>query len=160
MAPWSTSASPAGYLLDADGGIHPFGGAPPVIGNATWPGQGTARGLVLSARSTPSSVMGYTLDGFGGIHPFGGARAVLGAANFGGDMARGIVVVPGQGLLVEGYTLDYSGGIHPFGGAPAVVSSASWPGKDEADSLVAWTSAPALSSRKTPKWRVKRSLSV
>ncbi|TMD99709.1 MAG: hypothetical protein E6I72_00475 [Chloroflexi bacterium] len=143
MAPWSTSASPAGYLLDADGGIHPFGGAPPVIGNATWPGQGTARGLVLSPRSTPSSVMGYTLDGFGGIHPFGGARAVLGAASFTGDMARGIVVVPGRGLLVEGYTLDYSGGIHPFGGAPAVMSSASWPGKDEADSLVVWTSAPA-----------------
>src|SRR5712692_3465558 len=25
MAPWSSSRDPAGYLLDADGGIHPFG---------------------------------------------------------------------------------------------------------------------------------------
>ncbi|TMG40844.1 MAG: hypothetical protein E6H90_16055, partial [Chloroflexi bacterium] len=28
MAPWSSAGDPAGYLLDADGGIHAFGGAP------------------------------------------------------------------------------------------------------------------------------------
>lgn len=144
MAPWSSAAAPAGYLLDADGGIHPFGGAPAVNGNPTWPGQGIARGIVLAPSSTRESVSGYTLDGFGGVHPFGGARPVVGAARFAGDVARGIVLTAGaNALLVQGYTLDYSGGIHPFGGAPSVTSTASWPGQDVADSLLAWTAAPA-----------------
>jgi hypothetical protein len=144
MAPWSSSNNPAGYLLDADGGIHPFGGAPAVAGNTLWPTQGIARGLVLAPGSTPAEVMGYTLDGFGGVHPFGGARPVMGAMHWSGDIARGLVLIGGlNGLFVQGYTLDYSGGIHPFGGAPAVKPSASWPGQDMADSLVAWTAAPA-----------------
>lgn len=144
MAPWSSSRKPAGYLLDADGGIHPFGGAPEVTGNAMWPSQGIARGIVLSPESTPAHVTGYTLDGFGGVHAFGGARPVLGAAHWSTDIARGIVLTKGtNGMFVDGYTLDYSGGIHPFGGAPDVTPSTTWPGQDEADSIVAWTAAPA-----------------
>ena len=144
MAPWSSSRNPAGYLLDADGGIHPFGGAPAVTGNALWPSQGIARGIVLSPDSTPSHVGGYTLDGFGGVHSFGGARPVVGAAHWPADVARGIALVKGtNGLFVDGYTLDYSGGIHPFGGAPAITPSTTWPGQDEADSIVAWSAAPA-----------------
>jgi len=144
MAPWSSSTNPAGYLLDADGGIHPFGGATPVAGNASWPGQGIARALILTADSTPEAVKGYTLDGYGGIHPFGGARAVIGSAHWSEDVARGLVLTGGlNGIFVQGYTLDYSGGIHPFGGAPRVQASALWPGQDMADSLVAWTAAPA-----------------
>lgn len=144
MAPWASRQRPAGYLLDADGGIHPFGGAPAVRGNATWPAQGIARALVLAPASTPSSVRGYTLDGFGGVHAFGGAPPAIAAARFSGDMARGLVILPSRGMLVEGYTLDYSGGVHPFGGAPdmALAASATWPGRDMADSLVAWTAAP------------------
>lgn len=142
IAPWASRTAPAGYLLDADGGIHPFGGAPAVKGNAVWPGQGIARGLVLSPDSTPSRVRGYTLDGFGGVHGFGGAPPVIGNSRFAGDMARGLIVLPGNGFLVEGYTLDFSGGLHPFGGAPSVSPSAAWPGRDMADSLVAWTAAP------------------
>jgi hypothetical protein len=144
MAPWSSSARPAGYLLDADGAIHPFGGAPAVTGNAFWPSQGIARGVVLTPNSTPGAVAGYTLDGFGGVHAFGGARPVVGAAHWPADVARGIVLIKGSnGLFVDGYTLDYSGGIHPFGGAPPVTPSATWPGQDMADSIVAWTAAPA-----------------
>ncbi|HET9780443.1 MAG TPA: hypothetical protein VFR33_01575 [Candidatus Dormibacteraeota bacterium] len=144
MAPWSSSRNPAGYLLDADGGIHPFGGAPAVTGNATWPSQGIARGIVLSPNSTPAHVSGYTLDGFGGVHPFGGARPVVGAAHWSTDIARGIALVKGaNGMFVDGYTLDYSGGIHPFGGAPLITTSMTWPGQDEADSIVAWSAAPA-----------------
>src|SRR5438270_3673440 len=144
MAPWSSTIAPDGYVLDADGGIHPFAGAPPVTGNTVWPGEGIARGLVLSSSSTPSAVAGYTLDGFGGVHPFGGARAVLGAAHWDTDIARGLVLLDGgRGLLVSGYTLDYSGGIHAFGAAPAVTPPAQWPGQDMADSIVAWTRAPA-----------------
>jgi hypothetical protein len=143
LAPWASAALPAGYLLDADGGIHAFGGAPAAQGFATWPTLGIARGLVLLPTSTPSSVMGYTLDGFGGVHPFGGARPVVGNARFASDVARGIVLVPGlNGLFVQGYTLDYSGGIYPFGGAAVVRPSALWSGADMADSLVAWTAAP------------------
>jgi len=144
MAPWSSTARPAGYLLDADGAIHPFGGAPAVTGNAFWPSQGIARGIVLTPDSMPGAVTGYTLDGFGGVHPFGGARPVVGAAHWPTDVARGIVLIKGSnGLFVDGYTLDYSGGIHPFGGAPAVAPAATWPGQDMADSIVAWTAAPA-----------------
>jgi Papain-like cysteine protease AvrRpt2 len=142
LAPWASRAAPAGYILDADGGIHPFGGAPAVSGNMTWPSKGTARGLVLLPQSTPQSVRGYTLDGFGGVYAFGGARPVVANKSFASDVARGLVVVPSHGLLVEGYTLDYSGQIHPFGGAPPVTPSATWPGRDMADSLVAWTAAP------------------
>ena len=142
LAPWASRKRPAGYILDADGGVHPFGGAPAVSGNALWPSQGIARGLVLMPDSSPTSVRGYTLDGFGGIHPFGGAPFVAGNAMFSGDMARGLVLNPPRGPLVEGYTLDYSGGIHAFGGALPVTPSASWPGADMADSLVAWTVAP------------------
>jgi len=144
MAPWSSTARPAGYLLDADGAIHPFGGAPAVTGNAFWPSQGIARGIVLTPNSTPGAVAGYTLDGYGGVHPFGGARPVVGATHWPADVARGIVLVKASnGLFVDGYTLDYSGGIHPFGGAPPVAPAATWPGQDMADSLVAWTAAPA-----------------
>ena len=143
MAPWSSSDSPAGYVLDADGGIHAFGGAPAVAPGATWPEQGIARALVLVAGSTPFSVRGYTLDGFGGIHPFGGARQIIGNQHFPDDVARGMVLIEGKGLFPQGYTLDYSGGVHPFGGAVAVTPGATWPGKDMADSLVAWTAAPA-----------------
>ncbi len=142
MAPWSSASLPAGYLLDADGGIHPFGGAPAVKGNMTWPGTGMARGIVLLPSSRPASVSGYTLDGLGGVHPFGGARPVLAAAAFSADMARGIALIPRPGLEVEGYTLDFYGGIHPFGGAPVVVGGSLALGRDEADSLVAWTAAP------------------
>lgn len=141
LAPWASHENPAGYVLDADGGIHPFGGAPQVSGNATWPSQGTARGMVVLPESSPALVSGYTLDGFGRVYPFGAARPVIGNKIFTGDVARGIVLLPPRGVFVEGYTLDYSGGIHPFGGAPAVTPSAAWPGRDVADSLVAWTAA-------------------
>lgn len=142
LAPWASPTSPAGYVLDADGGIHPFGGAPAVSGNATWPAHGIARGLVLTPDSSPAGVRGYTLDGFGRVYPFGGARSVIGNVHFSDDEARGIALLPPRGQFVEGYTLDYSGGIHAFGGAPEVSPSATWPGRDMADSLVAWTAAP------------------
>jgi hypothetical protein len=144
LAPWASRFEPAGYVLDADGGIHAFGGAPSVTGSATWPGKGLARAMVLMPTSTPTLVTGYTLDGRGGLHPFGGAPPVIGSASFAADVARGLVLTDVHGgLFVDGYTLDYSGGIHPFGGAPAIAPSAQWPGKDVADSLVAWTGAPA-----------------
>ena len=148
LAPWATASSPAGYVLDADGGVHPFGGAPAVTGITTWPGKGIARGLALTPDSTPDHIGGYTLDGFGGVHSFGVAPAVVDATAWKSDVARGIVLTANRGPFVQGYTLDSGGGVHPFGGAPAVAGPslavpASWPGHDFADSIVAWTGAPA-----------------
>jgi hypothetical protein len=144
LAPWSSRSAPAGYLLDADGGLHAFGGAPATVASATWKGKDLARGLVLLPGSTPDRVAGYTLDAYGGIHPFGAAPRVTGNARWRNDVARGIVVTAVRGgLFVEGYTLDSSGELHPFGGAPAAAPSMTWPGKDVADSVVAWTAAPS-----------------
>ena len=116
-----------GYLLDAWGGIHPFGGARPVRGLAYWPGWDIARGMAVSGTTG-----GWTLDGWGGIHPFGTAPAATGPYWPGQDLARGIVAAPLRG----GWVLDAWGGIHPFGGAPRIRSAAYWPGQDLARALV------------------------
>lgn len=57
-----------GYVLDARGGIHPFGGAKPCASSAYW-NDGSAMDLVIVDWTTPS---GYVLDCKGAIHPFGG----------------------------------------------------------------------------------------
>ena len=143
LAPWSSASAPAGYVLDADGGLHAFGGAPSVDPSAKWAGKDLARGLVLLPFGSPARVGGYTLDAYGGIHPFGVAPRVVGQTVWKKDVARGMVITRVRaGLFVEGYTLDSAGGLHPFGGAPAIAPSATWPGKDVADSIVAWTAAP------------------
>ena len=96
------------------------------MGNATWPGQGIARALVLSTASTPDAGHGLHARRLW-RHPSVWRRAgrFSGARTGRSDIARGIVLTtPGNGLFVQGYTLDYSGEIHPFGGAPAVSASA------------------------------------
>ena len=60
-----------GYILDAFGGVQPFGGAPAVTTTGYWPGWDIVRGFALD----PSGPGGYVLDGFGGLHRFGGAAA-------------------------------------------------------------------------------------
>ncbi len=128
LAPWSTPSTPAGYTLDAYGGVHPFGSAPAAGQSAYWKGQDLARGIVILPDSTPSSVGGYTLDAYGGVHPFGNAPAVVTPAYFKGkDIARGLVLLPtATHGAPAGYTLDGYGGIHAFGLAPAVTSSGHW----------------------------------
>ncbi len=137
LAPWATASSPAGYVLDGWGGIHPFGGAPAVGGNAYWPGWDIARGIVLLPDSTPTSVGGYTLDGWGGIHPFGGAPTVGAYAYWQGwDIARAMVMWTGAGTGAPGgWTLDGWGGVHSFGSAPAVSAGGYWSGWDIARGL-------------------------
>ena len=120
----------SGYTLDGYGGVHPFGGAPPVGPTAYWPGWDIARDIVLR----PDGKSGYTLDGYGGVHPFGGAPPPGPTAYWGGwDIARDIVLRPDG---KSGYTLDGYGGVHPFGGAPPPGPTAYWPGWDIAREMV------------------------
>lgn len=116
-----------GYVLDAYGGLHSFGGATPMTGSAYWPGWDITRGIALD----PSGTGGLVLDGFGGLHPFGASGAPRGAVPYwpGMDVARGIALTADSTLArPKGYVLDAYGGIHPFGGAPALVTTAYWPG--------------------------------
>ncbi|MBV9099438.1 MAG: Ig-like domain repeat protein [Candidatus Dormibacteraeota bacterium] len=99
----------SGYVLDAFGGLHGFGGAPWIPQGSLWPGWGIARGIALR----PDGQSGYILDGWGGVTPFGGAPNVVVSAYWAHwDIARGIVLrADGQ----SGFVLDGWGGVHPFG---------------------------------------------
>jgi hypothetical protein len=120
----------SGYTLDGWGGVHPFGGAPPVTIGAYWPNWDIARAIALG----PDGKSGYTLDGWGGVHPFGNALPIAVSAFWPGwDIARALVV---RADGASGYVLDGWGGLHPFGGAPAVTTSAYWRGWDIARSVV------------------------
>ncbi|MBV8301444.1 MAG: hypothetical protein JOY68_05940 [Candidatus Dormibacteraeota bacterium] len=122
----------AGYMLDGDGGMHPFYqyGSPAIglpEGYAYWPGWNIARGLVLLATDQTQlicdPICGYTLDGFGGIHPFGGQYGLDSAWYSywnGWDIARALVitatsVTDSHCEDVCGYTLDGWGGVHSVG---------------------------------------------
>jgi hypothetical protein len=122
-----------GYVVDAHGGIHPFGGAPRVFGIGWFPDRDIIRGIVVNPRTAEYPyVTGYVLGGFGGLYPFAEAGRALppvpaGAASWPGwDIARA-VVLSGFG---QGYTLSGWGSVHPFGGAPAVTNGPWFPGND------------------------------
>lgn len=109
-APACTARAP-GWLLDAYGGLHPFGGAPPVLSSAYWPGWDIARDVVGDG----SGAGGWVLDGFGGLHPFGGAPRVPSPAyRIGVDHARAVDRRADGSLVV----LDADGGLQVTGGAP------------------------------------------
>jgi len=115
---------------DEPGGLHPFGGAPPITNNSYWPGWDIARAIVLAPWATSGNVVGWTLDAWGGVHPFGAAAPVGPTAYWPNwDIARGLIILPNSTGPVQGYNLDGWGGLHAFGGAPAV-SGPYWPGWD------------------------------
>ena len=121
-------ADGAGYTLDADGGLHAFGGAPGATGPKI---PHLAHRVVLRADGTS----GYVLDGYGGLHPFGGAPGVTSTGYWPGwDIARAAALrADGR----SGWVLDGLGGLHPFGGAPALASGTSWPHWDIARGVAA-----------------------
>src|SRR5207302_1860659 len=126
--PTTSTSTGAGYVLDGWGGLHPFDGAPALLGGPYWRGWDIARGLALAPGGG-----GYVLDGWGGIHAFDGAPPVRGAPYWPGwDIARGIALLrDGTG----GYVVDGWGGLHPFavGAGPMPGPSAGgawWPGWD------------------------------
>ncbi len=108
---------PGGVLLDAHGGLHPFGGLHLDTTSApSWPTTDTARALVV----LPDGSGGWVLDGTGGIHAFGQAPPVT-APSFAQnkDVARALVVLPD---MQSGYVLDDLGGLHAFGPHAPVLS--------------------------------------
>lgn len=121
-------ADGAGYTLDADGGLHAFGGAPAASGPSI---PHLARRVILR----PDGISGYVLDGYGALHPFGGAPTVSATGYWPGwDIARAAALRPDG---ASGWVLDGLGGLHPFGGAPAIPSGTSWPSWDIARGLAA-----------------------
>ena len=104
----------AGYVVDPDGGLHPFrfGTDPPPPCTESPNLQGLARGV-----TTITNRGGLILDVFGGLHTFSaGARKAPAPAEdgpyWGGfDIARGVSALRnGKG----GYVLDGYGGIHRY----------------------------------------------
>ena len=86
-----------GYVVDAWGGLHRFGGAPaPNAGGPYWPGQDMVRGIALS----PDGSGGWLLDRSGGLHPFGTGGDAPPPATVGGPywpgaaLARGVAALP------------------------------------------------------------------
>jgi len=134
---WSKGS---GYVLDAWGGIHSFGGAPATSGGPYWQGKDLARKIVV--RSDQKG--GYVLDAWGGIHPFAignnpkPAGATGGSYWNGWDIARAITLNPNN---TGGYVLDGWGGIHTFaiGNSPKPPEAKGgpyWKGQDNARDLV------------------------
>ncbi len=115
------------YVLTADGGVHPFDGAPHFGSDQLF---GYARAIAVMPDGQGSSV----LDGFGGIHHFGSATALrqFPAPYWPGrDIARDIAITPtGGGFIV----LDGYGGTHRGGDAPAG-PTLWWPNWDIARSI-------------------------
>jgi len=80
-------AGPGGWVLDTEGGLHAFGGAPPAKTSASWPGHDLARAVVAD-EAGPG---GWVVDAHGGLHPFGGAEVVHGTGWWPGlDLVRGV----------------------------------------------------------------------
>jgi hypothetical protein len=148
MAPGTPAV---GLVLDAYGGLHPYG-SPGLVPSAYpyYPGVDIARDFVF----IPSGAGGYELDGFGGIHPFsvGGSALPPAPSNYpyftGNDVARKITLLAaGTG----GYVLDIFGGIHPWsvtGSAlPAAISQYGyWPGANVARDIWVDPAATAVSA--------------
>jgi uncharacterized protein YvpB len=125
-----------GWLLDGDGGVHPFGDAAPVNGFPYW-GWDIARALVITSHDVHGnlgaaigesgpSVAGYELDGWGGVHAFGGAPRLDTPSYWPGwDIATGLDVhldtggIPDGLLVLDGWGgLHYSGNYQPVANPP------------------------------------------
>jgi hypothetical protein len=138
----------SGYVLHADGVLHPFGGAPAL--SARPAGTGTPVDVALAS----GGAGGWVISAGGGVHGFGGQpdRPVGGSP--GGPVIAAALDGSGDGYLLDGqgrlrpvgqahdrqigggpvqavdvavrwpsgggWVLDAGGGLHPFGGAPAV----------------------------------------
>jgi hypothetical protein len=139
-----------GLVLDAYGGLHPYG--TPAVSPSQfpyYPGNDIARDFVIN----PNGNGGYELDGFGGIHPFSTNGALPAAPTQypyfpGNDVAKKITMLAnGSG----GYVLDAFGGVHPWAvtgfALPVPISqSAYWPTNIARDIWVDPTSTGASTS--------------
>jgi hypothetical protein len=124
-----------GYIVDAYGGVHPYGDAPSETEVSVFPGFNIIRGMATDG-CDPTGHSGWTVDAYGGMHAFGSAPyvSVYGGYYPGWDIIRGVVAWCDQGHAV-GYTVDAYGGMHPFSDDPGGVEppypqiSGYWPGQ-------------------------------
>ncbi|MEP6622943.1 MAG: hypothetical protein ABJC79_00730 [Acidimicrobiia bacterium] len=79
-------------MLDAYGGLHPFGGAPARSIGGYWSGQDITRGVAMIGGG--AAARGYVLDGAGAIWRFGGAPPVEATTYWGAIVARGLSISP------------------------------------------------------------------
>jgi acid phosphatase type 7 len=125
---------PGGYVLDRDGYVHPYGGAPPLLASHTAPGGGFASNLTLVG----SDAGGAVVDRAAGVYGFGAPppiRTCDATDSRFGVVTRGIAIDPGWRTgTVRGATLDEWGGLHLFCTSPPITTTGApyWPGWDVA----------------------------
>lgn len=136
----ATARDGGGYVLDAFGGVQPFGGAPALSVSGYWPGWDIARKIVLN----PDGKSGYVMDAYAGLHALGGAVKPSGLPYWPNwTIAREIVLTPSSTKSnPAGYILDAFGGIHAFGSAPKIAAGGYWVGWDIARDLALSPSDP------------------
>jgi hypothetical protein len=121
-----------GYVLDGWGGVHAFGGAPPLRAAAYHTGSDTARGLTLQRDGRG----GYVVDRNGRLTPYGSPASLPACALIapGSAPTRGVWMDPAwpSSALFTGATVDGWGGIHALCGSrlPDTARAPAWKGWD------------------------------
>lgn len=127
-------ATPAGYVLDLFGAMHPFGGAPDLASGNTYAGlpyTPNVRTYVDWAWKPDGSGHGYALDLWGRVYPFGGATVPpRSGPRWTQPFAKKLAVNWGADL--RAITLDAYGGLHPDFNAVVGTLSVYWPHQDNA----------------------------
>ncbi len=119
-----------GYSLDAYGGVHNFGDAPPVTITGYWAGWQIAKSIVMDPCDTTGQYSGWVMDGFGGLHPFAAGGTPMPAIPaitgywpgwaIANDVAAFCITVGGV-QHAAGCVLDGFGGLHPWADSSAVI---------------------------------------
>ena len=121
----------SGYVLDAWGALHPFGGAPTVTGTPSWPFSDVERGVALR----PDGKSGWVLDAFGRPasvqwHAYGNRCPVL------GGLGTSPAPWSRPATASVGTYSTAGGALHAFGGTPATTDLPGTPGSDRWRSVV------------------------
>ncbi|MDQ1402012.1 MAG: stage sporulation protein [Actinomycetota bacterium] len=118
----ATTDVSGGWVVDALGGFHSFGGAASPSGGryrSTW--------TVRDATARGDGRGGYVLDGNGTLDTLNGAPGLAKVPAFGSDIARSIAL---SGNGDQGQILDGYGGLHPIGTATSLGPGPYWNGWD------------------------------
>ena len=128
--PSGVTAAGGGYTLDAYGGVHNFGDAPPVTITGYWSGWQIANSIAMDPCDSPGQHSGWVMDGFGGLHPFAAAGTPMPAVpditgywpgwTIANDVAAFCITVGGV-QHAAGCVLDGFGGLHPWADSSAVI---------------------------------------